>query len=272
MQCSIRVDLSWQLTAMVWTVKSFTCLSFSISVSIRLWLESHLPSVIRYKPTASPKPQPIWSKDTWHTVTLVQRRGINKLLLKQKRLHSNKQENNKNHWCRLSICDCCNWPIIIRFSNKSCIIIMMIYNKVNISSTCSACCVEEAPWVVSWFNHCTASTHSSSVDWTNAGCHIRTSPENASILNLTHTQISHWEPGKFCMSQTILPSKSNSQWKEHFQVCYSGNTATFHWSQTQFLKGHSSARFSSNPNQTHLIQLIKVFRITRNFQACLILS
>ncbi len=30
-----------------------------------------------------------------------------------------------------------------------------------------------------------------------------------------------------------------------------------HWSQTQFLEGHSSAQFCSNPNQTHLIQLIK---------------
>ncbi len=40
-----------------------------------------------------------------------------------------------------------------------------------------------------------------------------------------------------------------------------------HWSQTQFVEGHSSAQFSSNPNQTHLIQIIKVFRITRNFQA-----
>ncbi len=40
-----------------------------------------------------------------------------------------------------------------------------------------------------------------------------------------------------------------------------------HWSQTQFLEGHSSAQFSSNLNQTHLIQIIKVFRIIRNFQA-----
>lgn len=102
MQCSIGVDLSWQLTAMLWTVKSFSCLSFSISVSIRLWLQSHLPSVIRYKPTASPKPQPVWSKDTWHTVTLVQRRGLNMLLLKQKWLHSDKQENNKNQCCRFN--------------------------------------------------------------------------------------------------------------------------------------------------------------------------
>ncbi len=39
-----------------------------------------------------------------------------------------------------------------------------------------------------------------------------------------------------------------------------------HWSQTQFLEGHNSTQFSSNPNQTHLIQLIKVFRITGNFQ------
>ncbi len=39
-----------------------------------------------------------------------------------------------------------------------------------------------------------------------------------------------------------------------------------HWSQTQFLEGHSSAQFSSSPNQTHLIQIIKVFGITRNFQ------
>ncbi len=45
-----------------------------------------------------------------------------------------------------------------------------------------------------------------------------------------------------------------------------------HWSRTQFLEGHSSAQFSSNPNQTHLIQLIKVFRITRNFQAGVIWS
>ncbi len=44
------------------------------------------------------------------------------------------------------------------------------------------------------------------------------------------------------------------------------------WSQTQFLEGHSSAEFSSNPNQSHLIQLIKVFRITRNFQAAVIWS
>ncbi len=40
-----------------------------------------------------------------------------------------------------------------------------------------------------------------------------------------------------------------------------------HWSQTQFLEGHSSAQLSSNPIQTHLIQLVKLFRITRNFQA-----
>ncbi len=40
-----------------------------------------------------------------------------------------------------------------------------------------------------------------------------------------------------------------------------------HWSQTQFLEGHSSAQICSNPNQTHLIQLIKVFGITRYFQA-----
>ncbi len=33
-----------------------------------------------------------------------------------------------------------------------------------------------------------------------------------------------------------------------------------HWSQTQILEGHSSVQFSSNPNQTRLIQLIKVFR------------
>ncbi len=40
-----------------------------------------------------------------------------------------------------------------------------------------------------------------------------------------------------------------------------------HWSQTQFLEGHSS-----NPNQTHLIQLIRVFRITRNVQSVVIWS
>ncbi len=45
-----------------------------------------------------------------------------------------------------------------------------------------------------------------------------------------------------------------------------------HWSQTQFLEGHSSAQFSSNPNQTHLIQLIKLLMITRNVQAGVIWS
>ncbi len=45
-----------------------------------------------------------------------------------------------------------------------------------------------------------------------------------------------------------------------------------HWSQTQFLEGHRSAQFSSNPHQTHLIWLIKVSRITRNFQAGVIWS
>ncbi len=40
-----------------------------------------------------------------------------------------------------------------------------------------------------------------------------------------------------------------------------------HWSQTPFLEGHSSAKFSSNPNQTHLIELIKLSMLTRNFQA-----
>ncbi len=38
------------------------------------------------------------------------------------------------------------------------------------------------------------------------------------------------------------------------------------------LEGHSSAQFSSKPNQAHLIQLFKVFRITRNFQAGVIWS
>ncbi len=41
---------------------------------------------------------------------------------------------------------------------------------------------------------------------------------------------------------------------------------------TQFLESNRSAQFLSNPNQTHLIQLIKVFRITRNFQAGVIWS
>jgi len=37
------------------------------------------------------------------------------------------------------------------------------------------------------------------------------------------------------------------------------------------LEGRCPAEFSSNPDQTHLSKLIKVFRITRNFQeVCLI--
>ncbi len=154
--------------------------------------------------------------------------------------------------------------------------VIVIFNKVNISSvvasTCSACSVEEAPWVLSWFNHCTASTHSSSVDWTNAGCHIRTSPENASILNLTHThrsvtgKLSNSARHKPCYREKATANDRNIfgcvilEIQPHFLILQ-------HWSQSQFLEGHSSAQFNSNPNQTHLIQLIKVFRITRNFQA-----
>ncbi len=33
------------------------------------------------------------------------------------------------------------------------------------------------------------------------------------------------------------------------------------------LEGHISAEFSTNPKQTHLVQLFKVFRIAINFQA-----
>ncbi len=49
--------------------------------------------------------------------------------------------------------------------------------------------------------------------------------------------------------------------------CLSALVGLKHWSQIQFQEGHSSAQFSCNPNQAHLIQLIKVFSITRNFQA-----
>ncbi|KAI2651197.1 Potassium voltage-gated channel subfamily A member 3 [Labeo rohita] len=52
----------------------------------------------------------------------------------------------------------------------------------------------------------------------------------------------------------------------HQQVCKKMLTLV-QWPQTQFLEGHSSAQCSSNPNQTHLIQLIRIFRIIRNFQA-----
>ncbi len=61
--------------------------------------------------------------------------------------------------------------------------------------------------------------------------------------------------------QSLPDRDSNSQ-----PFDYKSDSLT-HWSQTQFLEGHSSAQICSNPNQTHLIQLIKVFRITRNFQA-----
>ncbi len=50
------------------------------------------------------------------------------------------------------------------------------------------------------------------------------------------------------------------------------NTFLQHWFEPKFLEGHSSAQFSYNPNQTHLIQIIKVFRITRNFHAGVIWS
>ncbi len=58
-------------------------------------------------------------------------------------------------------------------------------------------------------------------------------------------------------------SSRNFIWGNYFSSYF----RVGHWSQTQFLEGHSSAQFCSNPNQTHLIQLIKVIRITRNFQA-----
>lgn len=56
-----------------------------------------------------------------------------------------------------------------------------------VEGTFSAWRVQDPPCVLSWFNHCTASLHRSSVDWTNPACHRRTSSENATILNLTHT-------------------------------------------------------------------------------------
>lgn len=64
--------LSWELTAMVWIVKFFSCLSVFISLSIRLWLESDLPSLIRYRPTASPKSQPVCKKQAYHTKRMKQ--------------------------------------------------------------------------------------------------------------------------------------------------------------------------------------------------------
>ncbi len=39
------------------------------------------------------------------------------------------------------------------------------------------------------------------------------------------------------------------------------------WYRPLVLKGHCPANFSSNPNQTHLNQLIKLFRITNKQQA-----
>ncbi len=38
-------------------------------------------------------------------------------------------------------------------------------------------------------------------------------------------------------------------------------TLLFYVVQTQFLEGHSPAQFKFNPNKTHLIQLIKSFRL-----------
>ncbi len=76
----------------------------------------------------------------------------------------------------------------------------------------------------------------------------------------------------FCDEETNL-STCWMTWV-HFQhiFIFGWTIPLTHWPQTQFLEGHSSAQFSSSPNQTHLIQIIKVFSITRNFQAGVIWS
>ncbi len=70
-----------------------------------------------------------------------------------------------------------------------------------------------------------------------------------------------------------------------FSLCISTHTHThthqkhkhFYWKskhmcmciqtcQNLFLEGHCTAEFSSNSNQTHMNQLIKLFRLTRIFQ------
>ncbi len=80
-----------------------------------------------------------------------------------------------------------------------------------------------------------------------------------------------------CHFQPILTDVTSPKtWLKFLQNLYVSQAdnciCLYHWSQTQFLEGHSSAQFSSNPNQTHLIQLIKVLRITRNVQAGVIWS
>ncbi len=114
-------------------------------------------------------------------------------------------------------------------------------------------------------------------------------------------QVRHWRPelftdeSRFTLSTCDRRERVRRCHGEHYAVCniiqhdrFGGGTVMVwggismkvythlyrlnHWSQTQFLERHSSAQFSANPNQTHLIQLNMVCRITRNFQVGVIWS
>uniref|UniRef100_A0A8C1VPD3 FERM domain containing 4Bb n=1 Tax=Cyprinus carpio TaxID=7962 RepID=A0A8C1VPD3_CYPCA len=72
----------------------------------------------------------------------------------------------------------------------------------------------------------------------------------------------HRDPGTYQLVYTYKYDRGSQH-----SLGYQTLPAPFNqFSQTQSLEGHSSEQFCSNPNQTHLIQLIKVFMITRNLQ------
>ncbi len=92
------------------------------------------------------------------------------------------------------------------------------------------------------------------------------SPWQQPSLNLSHCTTQEHRLGATITEIAMIVSRCQSFVWDNRKSC-SVFRALAQWSQTQFLEGHSSAQFSTNPNQTHQIQLIKVFRITRNFRA-----
>ncbi len=71
----------------------------------------------------------------------------------------------------------------------------------------------------------------------------------------------------FSHKEAFVKQKGSSDVKGSLWNQLDKKVILWHWSQTPFLEGHISAQFSSNPNQTHLIELIKLLMFTRNFQA-----
>ncbi len=107
-------------------------------------------------------------------------------------------------------------------------------------------------------------------EWTGAApihtTQLRLQTNQRTIFNLSETKIPKYTVTVKC--NECLGWEATLQLKGLGSVRFLYlNDSLNQWSQTQFLEGHISAQFSSSPNQTHLIQIIKLFRINRNLKA-----